>query len=377
MSSSNPLLPAQSRYSVPATQNSPRGESLNPQLTLANRLTEQLGLAPGSLAADQADNFAPNKVADRVLGFVGGRLQQDAADGADADALQKRLDQAVRGIEKGFAEARKILDGMGMLNGKVAADIDATYEAIQSGLQNLRERFLPDTAAPVERTSQLSAERFSAQAETFEMNLTTRDGDQLRISIAQASASMGTLQAYSQSGAGGQSGAVRASSSEMRIGQWQVELDGELDADELKALEGLMQQVQELADTFYAGDVQGAFERALTLDMDTSQLASMSLSMTQTRVTQVSAAYGQVSGPGAAPSVTNNALREYADGLLQSLRQASEIGNDAREMLESMLDGGFSLDGRFDQERLDKASALNGKLLDGIQGLLDQGRLTL
>lgn len=376
MSVSNPLLPAQARYSVPATQTPARLESLNPQLTLANRLAERLGLAPGSLAADQANNFTPDKVAERVLGFVGGRLQQDAADGADSEALQKRLDQAVRGIEKGFAEARKILEGMGMLNGKVAEDIDATYESIQSGLQSLRERFLPPAPA-VESASALKAQAFTARADTFDMNITTREGDRLRISIAQASASMGSVQASSQSGAGGQSQSVRASSSELRIGQWQVELDGELDGGERKALEDLLKQVQGLADTFYSGDVQGTFERALALDMDTTQLASMSLSMTQTRVSQASAAYGEVSGPGAAPSVVNNALREYADGLLQSLRQANQVGSNARDMLESMLEGGFSLDARFDQAQLDKASALNGKLLDGLQGLLEQGRISL
>ncbi|TVP93463.1 MAG: hypothetical protein EA348_00685 [Pseudomonadaceae bacterium] len=351
-------------------------ESLNPQLALANRLADRLGLAPGSLAADQADNFTPDKVAERVLGFVGGRLQRDAADGADSAALQKRLDEAVRGIEKGFAEARKILEGMGMLNGKVAADIDATYDAIQRGLQDLRERFLPAPPA-AERVSGFSAQQFSAQAETFDLSVTTRGGDKLRISIAQASASMSSVQASSQGGPGETRQAVQVSSSEMRIGQWQIALDGKLDADEMKALEGLLTQVQELADTFYSGDVQGAFERALTLEMDTTQLASMSLTMTQTRVSQVSTAYGQVSGPGAAPSVVNNALRDYADGLLQSLRQANQLGSNAREMLESLLDGGFSLDARFDQGQLDKASALNNKLLEGMQGLLEQGKLSL
>ena len=57
-------------------------------------------------------------------------------------------------MEKGFAEARKILDGMGVLQGKVASDIDDTYQKIQDGFSDLNKRFNPD-AALVEGSARL------------------------------------------------------------------------------------------------------------------------------------------------------------------------------------------------------------------------------
>ena len=35
-----------------------------------------------------------------------------------------------------------------------------------------------------------------------------------------------------------------------------------------------------------------------------------------------------------------------------------------------LLEGGFSLDERFDESLLEKARELNGRLLDGLQGML-------
>lgn len=136
----------------------------------------------------------------------------------------------------------------------------------------------------------------------------------------------------------------------------------------VKALEKLFSQVQELSDTFYAGDLAGAFDRAMALDMDAEQLASMSLRLTQTSVRQATDAYGAVAGQGV--SAVNPELQEYAQGLLDALRTAGDLSQDAGGLLRDLLKGGFSLDERFDQPRLDKAESLNRSLLDGLQSLL-------
>ena len=109
---------------------------------LANRLAERLGVSPSSLQAP-TEQFTPTRVAERVLGFIEQRLQREAADGADQEKLQGLLQQAREGIEQGFAEARKILDGLGVLQGKIATDIDETYARLQDGLQGLQARTLP------------------------------------------------------------------------------------------------------------------------------------------------------------------------------------------------------------------------------------------
>ncbi|MFV3386670.1 DUF5610 domain-containing protein [Pseudomonas sp. NY15364] len=364
----NSLNSAASRAAQASRSMAARSNSADAQATLANRLAEKLGVPAGSLSGTR-DDYTPEKVAGRILGFIEQRLQSEAAAGADPAKLDKLLSQARDGVEKGFAEARKILDGMGVLKGQVASDIDDTYKRIQDGFGDLDKRF--GSAAPGASGQVAMAgysERFSALAETFDLSVTTRDGDRLRISVAQASASW-SQSSFAASSDGKSTSVVGSSQSgSMRIGGWQVDVEGELDDDEIKALEKLFSQVQDLSDKFYAGDLAGAFDRAMALDMDGEQLASMSMRLAQTAVRQATDAYGAVAGQGA--SAVNAGLQEYAQGLLDALRSAGDLAQDAGGMLKELLKGGFSLDERFDLPRLEKADSLNRSLLDGLQSLI-------
>ena len=372
----NPLAANLSSASRPtsATAQPVVRNAADAQATLANRLAERLGLEPGALAS-KANDYTPEKVAGRILGFIEQRLQSEQAAGADPSKLKGLLEQARSGVEKGFAEARKILDGMGVLQGKVASDIDDTYQKIQDGFSDLDKRFNPD-AALVGGSTNIAAysERFAAQAETFDMEVTTRDGDRLRISIAQASANWSQSGVVASSNGNGSSVVASSQSGSLQIGAWQVSVEGELDDEERAALEKLFGQVQDLSNKFYAGDLSGAFDRAMALDMDGEQLASMSLRLTQTTVRQATDAYSAVAQDGGqAASAVNSSLIDYAQGLLDALRSANQVAEEgtAKTSLLDMLKGGFSLDERFDSGRLDKAEQLNSRLLDGLQNLLN------
>jgi hypothetical protein len=361
------LNSAASRSAQASQSMAARNNAADAQATLANRLAEKLGVPSGSLSGAR-DDYTPEKVAGRILGFIEQRLQSEAAAGADPAKLDKLLSQARDGVEKGFAEARKILDGMGVLKGQVASDIDDTYKRIQDGFGDLDKRFGSAPSASDKVALAGYSERFSALAETFDLSVTTRDGDRLRISVAQASASWSQSSFAASSDGKSTTVAGSSQSGSMRIGGWQVDVEGELDDDEIKALEKLFSQVQDLSDKFYAGDLAGAFDRAMALEMDGEQLASMSLRLTQTTVRQATDAYGAVAGQGA--SAVNAGLQEYAQGLLDALRSAGDLAQDAGGMLKELLKGGFSLDERFDLPRLEKADSLNRSLLDGLQSLL-------
>lgn len=370
----NPLASFASPASRSSLLNTPtaiRNEAFAQQ-TLANRLAERLGLEPGALGGKR-DAFSPEKVASVVLGFIEQRLRSEAAAGAEPAKLQALMTQARDGVEKGFAEARKILDGLGVLQGKVAADIDDTYQRIQDGLGDLGKRFDPAAleAAGNSRVA-ASSERFAAVAQTLEMAVTTRDGDRLRISVAQAAANW----SHSQVAATGSGSAVAlvasSQSGSVQIGAWQVSVEGELDEQERAALDKLFGQVQDLADKFYAGDLEGAFDRAMALELDGEQLASMSLRLTQSSVRQATDAYSTVAEQGGqAASAVNPSLIDYAKGLFEALRNVDDLLENGRSGLQELLKGGFALDPRLDLARLDKAELLNRRLLDGLQGLLD------
>ena len=366
-------LSSSSPQSGAIRQTAPSASTRSPdsQQVLANRLAERLGLDKGSLGG-KAEDYAPSRVAETVLGFISGRLERERAEGGDVTQLQKRFDQAQKGIEQGFAEARKILDGMGVLTGKIAEDIDQSYSLIKSGMAGLAKDYLPAAEGSPGLAFSASASRMTALAESFELSVSTREGDRLRIRIAQASLSESSSQVNASVTEGGSQISLSSRSSQLQVGMWQIELEGDLNGAERKALEDLLGQVQTLAGQFYAGDLDGAFDRAMALNMDGNQLASMSLSLTQTSIRQVSETYGRVAGPATAASAVNPTLREYAQGLLEALRSAETVTNAATDMLSEMLKGGFSLDERFDQGRLDKAVSLNDLLLEGLAARTEQ-----
>lgn len=374
----NPLGPLASSASRSSLLNNPtaiRNEAFAQQ-TLANRLAERLGLEPDALSGKR-DAFSPEKVASVVLGFIGQRLEREEAAGADPAKLQALMTQARDGVEKGFAEARKILDGLGVLQGKVAADIDDTYQRIQDGLGDLGKRFDPVALEAAGNTRvAASSERTAAVAQTFEMAVTTRDGDRLRISIAQASASWSQTRVAATSDGNAAASVASRQSGSVQIGAWQVSVEGELDEQERAALDKLFGQVQDLADKFYAGDLAGAFDRAMALDMDGEQLASMSLRLTQSSVRQATDAYSAVAEQGGqAASAVNTSLIDYAKGLFEALRNVDNLLEGGRSGLQELLKGGFALDPRLDLAHLEKAERLNNRLLDGLQGLLDPAAL--
>ncbi len=334
--------------------------AIDPQKTLANRLADRLGLKPGDLN-DKASNYTPDKVADRILGFVEGGIKSKAASGADTAELQDMLEQARKGIEKGFAEAKKILDGLGVLGGKVAADIEETYSKITAGLDKLGESLgVPASGTkPGETTSitgDYSDRNYQAQAQSFDMSLTTLDGDKVRITAANASSSESTKSADG------------SSTKTLQVAGYSVEVDGDLNEEEMASLKDLFSKVSDISDKFYSGDLQGAFDQAVKLDINGTQLASMSLNMTTASV-RATETYGSVAG-GSKGGANNSALNDYAKSLVDGLQTASGLSNDPAKAMSDLLKGAFSLDERFDQEDLDKAQTLNDRLLDGLKGLI-------
>ncbi|WP_306518087.1 DUF5610 domain-containing protein [Rheinheimera sp.] len=96
----------------------------------------------GNNPYSQTEDTSPQATADRIVAFATNFYQQyreQNKDLTDEDAMTKFMDIIGGGIDKGFTEARDVLDGMGELQGKVKEDIDSTYELIQKGLQSFRE----------------------------------------------------------------------------------------------------------------------------------------------------------------------------------------------------------------------------------------------
>lgn len=81
---------------------------------------------------DNSAEATASRIVSLSTGFFDAFKKQNP--GMDNDtALTKFMDTISGGMEKGFKEARDILDGLKVLNGDIAGNIDKTYELVQKG----------------------------------------------------------------------------------------------------------------------------------------------------------------------------------------------------------------------------------------------------
>lgn len=120
--------------------------------TALEGINSELEAEFGPNAAEKIKNSgvdtSPQATADRIVGFATAFYQKYSEQNPDMpeeERLDKFLALVGGGVDKGFEDARGILDGLGVLEGKVSDDIDSTYSLIQEGFAKFREMILnPD-----------------------------------------------------------------------------------------------------------------------------------------------------------------------------------------------------------------------------------------
>lgn len=75
----------------------------------------------------------------------------------DATSLQNFMSSIQSGVEKGFKEARQILQGLGVLSGDVASNIDKTYALVQKGFADFKAAHQAATPADASATADQAA----------------------------------------------------------------------------------------------------------------------------------------------------------------------------------------------------------------------------
>jgi len=93
---------------------------------------------------DAGLDVTPEATAGRIVSLSTaffGKYQEMHSDMSQEEALTSFTDIISGGIDKGFAEARDILDGLGVLEGDIATNIDKTYALVQDGLKSFVENY--------------------------------------------------------------------------------------------------------------------------------------------------------------------------------------------------------------------------------------------
>ncbi len=293
--------------------------------------------------------LTPEVVAGNILGFIERRLQMDQAEGADAEALQQRLEAGLEGFKKGFEEAREQLEALNLLSPEVEDSIGETYDRVLNGIEDLRERFVeaeeaeePEDEPRVSSSApppvgQPSGERVSvdvqqAQRNSFSFKLKTADGDTVTIRANSVKAFAGR---YSGVSLGGVT-AERYGASYSSENSFSLAIDGELDVDEISAINDLLRQVNDLAADFFAGDLDQAFEAAARVGYDDSEIAGFALRLSHTDVQRVTQAYG---GNGERDALSPLIQRLLPVGLFaRHLLDMAELASPFAEPLDLLIE---------------------------------------
>lgn len=243
-----------------------------------------------------ADRISSQQASGNILNFITQRIQSDTANGASQEQLLQRLDQGLKGFIEGFNEAKDQIEALGLLTPELSDEINDTFERVTGGIEQLRENIVGDVAdetdgiGDLNRSADLSRLRLETQnseSSSFSLSLTTQDGDQVNIDISRASQS--SFSGNFEDNASGSSLSISRQSSSSS--SFNLSVTGELDEGELEAINSLLGDVEAIADDFYGGRLDQAFELALELDINREELSSLNLQLQKTTTSQALAAY--------------------------------------------------------------------------------------
>ncbi|MGH1484953.1 MAG: DUF5610 domain-containing protein [Cellvibrionaceae bacterium] len=133
--------------------------------------------------------------------------------------------------------------------------------------------------------SPISAQLEYGRKDRFSFELTTLDGDKISITASN------TTVYYGEYGEAQQDNDKQLVEGLKDSSRFAIDVTGELDDDEVKAIEELLDQIMALSDEFYNGDINKAYEAALDLGYDQNEIASYALRLNQVEQYKVAAAY--------------------------------------------------------------------------------------
>lgn len=127
-------------------------------------------------------------------------------------------------------------------------------------------------------------------ATSLSLNLTTADGDRVRLEFNQAE--LVERMRFTGKGLDGEH-YRRAEFEESTNRVVSMEVDGAIDADERAAIDAVLAAVVEVANRFFSDDLGSALQKLNELDFDNPTLADLSLKMSMTHSVEHTRAYGR------------------------------------------------------------------------------------
>lgn len=183
-------------------------------------------------------------------------------------------------------------------------------------------------------------------SETMNLQLTTKEGDKVSVDFRQLYAeyqSYSEFKGAQQGSQQGPSGVTYFSSKEMlEATAFETHLgfsvEGDLNDEELNAIFDVFEKVDELANSFFGGDIEKAFQQAIDLQVDFTQIGSLSLNLTQTEMRAVQYQQGAMAEYAKAQQEALNDESDEAEGNVADLPEYLQKWQAAIERLDEFFD---------------------------------------
>jgi len=366
VSSDTPVRIQQDNAAADLASSSPR-KLLNDQIL--SSLQQAIGGQSPSLYELDPEDYAPHKVAERILNFVGQALARIEG---DTQALMDRMQAARQGVELGFNEAKDILTGLGAWGGTVEDNAEQTYTLIQQGLDGFDQQI--SSGQPIMQAPQIQSLQQSSvsQQQGISLQVTTREGDSVTLHIDQrqgASESQFTQQLNGRQ--------VQVDSQSLFASSgFSISTEGHISDEEMAAIKALVSQVHGVSNAFFSDDTQAAIAAASDLGYDTAQLAGFSLSLTESTQSRATSAYQTVGHIGdlAKPQLAKPGspfgqfVRDFAQAL-GDMQHSPLFATNANESFEKLF-ANLPRMNEQQQAMVDQLQQRSGKMLEDIASSL-------
>lgn len=287
--------------------------------------------------------FDFEKVAENVMRFVGGVIKGAAASGADEEKLASLFAQAKSGVAKGIAMAEKDIGGF--MNDEISEGISRSRNLIGEQIARL-ENALSGNSEQTEASALTAVAGSYSQQESGELKIRTKDGDEVTlqfVDLSKISISNQSIQSKAfEQNAEDKDPQLNSETSKLSASQnvtntqtieysgFSLTINGELDESELSSISKLVGDASDLADTFYRGDIETAFNQALELGYDKQELVGFALQLNRVEKAEVVKAYDYVQHfnedktTGGEKDKSVKPVAQYLDKMLNVLEQSSQ-----------------------------------------------------
>ncbi|WP_105170374.1 DUF5610 domain-containing protein [Pseudoalteromonas sp. T1lg24] len=320
--------------------------TMSQRLTIASQISYQkmMGAMPFESKVEPTkpeDLFDFEEIAKNVLSFVKGAILGAKADGADNDKLTNMFEQARKGVEQGIGEAVEELKDSELYTDEIEQGIEKSRELIFDGLDEFEQSiFNPDKKGPSDAA--FNGQNFYQLDNGASFEIKTAEGDIIKLTYNSQFSSSEQL-SYNKSEEGE---SLSYSSTQSSSQAYSFSVEGDLNEDEVAAINELMSELQEVSNEFFNGSLDEAFEQAKNLNLDSPQLVAMSMNLQQTEV-RASVREYQTTQPGREIAKqfepTNEGLKESYDkakplNIENQLTQLLTWLNQQQANKESLLD---------------------------------------